>query len=410
MISRGECESIMRIESLYYRPRQFCFSVFMALMPQRKAKVITGNGSIYKIPKLVKDAGYKKIMIMTTPGFIRRGSLETLFQKFHEEGIWVSIYSHVMPDPTTDCVEDAETAYMQTGCEAIVAIGGGSVLDCAKALGARVAHPEKNLLQMNGLMKVQKHIPDIFAVPTTAGTGSEATAAAVITNGRSHYKYTIMDTCLVPRYAILDPELLLDLPAEITAATGMDALTHAVEAYTNRFASPKTRKNAIQAVMQIYENLIAACENGQDVKVRKNMLMASYNAGVAINNNFVGYVHALSHGIGGLYGVPHGKANAVILPYVLEYYGKHAEKKLADLAEAVGLEGGNRTEKAKAFIESIRDLNRKIGIPETLDELNEKDFPELTRRALKEANPLYPVPMIWGWKDVNKVLKRVKEG
>ena len=410
MISRGECESIMRIESLYYRPRQFCFSVFMALMPQRKAKVITGNGSIYKIPKLVKDAGYKKIMLMTTPGFIRRGSLETLFQKFHEEGIWVSIYSHVMPDPTTDCVEDAETAYMQTGCEAIVAIGGGSVLDCAKALGARVAHPEKNLLQMNGLMKVQKHIPDIFAVPTTAGTGSEATAAAVITNGRSHYKYTIMDTCLVPRYAILDPELLMDLPAEITAATGMDALTHAVEAYTHRFASPKTRKNAIQAVMQIYESLIAACENGQDVKVRKNMLMASYNAGVAINNNFVGYVHALSHGIGGLYGVPHGKANAVILPYVLEYYGKHAEKKLADLAEAVGLEGGNRTEKAKAFIESIRDLNRKIGIPETLDELNEKDFPELTRRALKEANPLYPVPVIWGWKDVNKVLKRVKEG
>lgn len=410
MISRGECESIMRIESLYYRPRQFCFSVFMALMPQRKAKVITGNGSIYKIPKLVKDAGYKKIMLMTTPGFIRRGSLETLFQKSHEEGIWVSIYSHVMPDPTTDCVEDAETAYMQTGCEAIVAIGGGSVLDCAKALGARVAHPEKNLLQMNGLMKVQKHIPDIFAVPTTAGTGSEATAAAVITNGRSHYKYTILDTCLVPRYAILDPELLTDLPAEITAVTGMDALTHAVEAYTNRFASPKTRKNAIQAVMQIYENLIAACENGQDVKVRKNMLMASYNAGVAINNNFVGYVHALSHGIGGLYGVPHGKANAVVLPYVLEYYGKHAEKKLADLAEAVGLEGGNRTEKTKAFIESIRDLNRKIGIPETLDELNEKDFPELTRRALKEANPLYPVPMIWGWKDVNKVLKRVKEG
>ena len=410
MISRGECESIMRIESLYYRPRQFCFSVFMALMPQRKAKVITGNGSVYKIPKLVKDAGYKKIMLMTTPGFIRRGSLETLFQKFHEEGIWVSIYSHVMPDPTTDCVEDAETAYMQTGCEAIVAIGGGSVLDCAKALGARVAHPEKNLLQMNGLMKVQKHIPDIFAVPTTAGTGSEATAAAVITNGRSHYKYTIMDTCLVPRYVILDPELLMDLPAEITAATGMDALTHAVEAYANRFASPKTRKNAIQAVMQIYESLIAACENGQDVKVRKNMLMASYNAGVAINNNFVGYVHALSHGIGGLYGVPHGKANAVILPYVLEYYGKHAEKKLADLAEAVGLEGGNRTEKAKAFIKSIRDLNRKIGIPETLDELNEKDFPELTRRALKEANPLYPVPMIWGWKDVNKVLKRVKEG
>lgn len=400
----------MRIESLYYRPRQFGFSVFMALMPQRKAKVITGAGSVYKIPKLIKDAGYKKIMLMTTPGFIRRGSLETLFQKFHDEGIWISIYSHVMPDPTTDCVEDAETAYMQTGCEAIVAIGGGSVLDCAKALGARVAHPEKNLLQMNGLMKVQKHIPDIFAVPTTAGTGSEATAAAVITNGRSHYKYTIMDTCLVPKYAILDPELLTDLPAEITAATGMDALTHAVEAYVNCFASPKTRKNAIQAVMQIYENLLAACENGQDVKNRKNMLMASYNAGVAINNNFVGYVHAISHGIGGLYGVPHGKANAVILPYVLEAYGKHAEKKLAELADAAGLEGENRSDKAKAFIESIRDLNRKIGIPETLEMLNEKDFPELTRRALKEANPLYPVPVIWGWKDVNKVLKRVKEG
>lgn len=399
---------MFRFESLYYRPRQFCFSGFMNLVPYRRAKVTAGAGSINKLPEMLKKSGHKKVMIMTTPGFIRRGSLEKLFEKLRQEGIWVTVFSHVMPDPTTDCVEEAETAYLQTGCEAIIAIGGGSVIDCAKALGARAAHPKKNLLQMSGLLKVRKRLPDLYAVPTTAGTGSEATAAAVITDARNHYKCTMLDWSLIPRYAILDPELSVGMPAEITAYTGMDALTHAVEAYTNCFCAPRVKQAAICAVRQICESLLAAYEDGKDIKHRKNMLMAAYNAGIAINGNLVGYVHALAHAVGGLYGIPHGMAVAMLLPHVLEGYGKHAEKKLAALAEAAGLPGADQAEKAKALIAWIYELNKQMKIPEKIEKLDEKDFPEIIRRALREANPDYPVPMIWKKKEMEKILKELK--
>lgn len=395
---------MFKLESLYYRPRQFGFSAFMSMVPYRRAKVISGNGSVYKIPEMLKRAGHKKIMVMTTAGFIRRGSLETLFKLFKSEGIKVTVFSHVTPDPTSDCVEAAETAYIQTGCEAIVAIGGGSVIDCAKALGARVVHPEKNLSQLSGLLKVRKRLPDLYAVPTTAGTGSEATAAAVITDARNHYKYTMLDWSLIPRYAVLDPELSLDMPVQITAYTGMDALTHAIEAYTNRFCAPKVKKTALFAVKQINQSLISAYENGEDIEQRKTMLMAAYNAGLAINGNLVGYIHALAHAIGGLYGIPHGKAAAVILPHVLENYGKCVEKKLAKLADAIGLEGESRSEKAKALIVYIRKLNEQLQIPEKFEELDEKDFSEIIKRVLHEANPNYPVPVIWKKKELRKIL------
>lgn len=400
---------MFKLESLYDRPRQFCFSGFMSIVPYRRAKVVSGAGSIYKLPDMIKKAGYSRVMLMTTPGFIRRGSLEKLLAKLKHEGIRITIFSHVMPDPTTDCVEVAKTAYMQNGCEAVIAVGGGSVIDCAKALGARVAHPDKNLLQMSGLLKIRKRLPALYAVPTTAGTGSETTAAAVITDAKNHYKYTMLDWRLIPRYAVLDPELSAAMPAQITAYTGMDAMTHAVEAYTNRFCAPKVKKAALMAIKQISQSLVPAYENGTDMEHRKNMLMAAYNAGLAINGNLVGYVHALAHAIGGLYGIPHGKAVAVILPHVLEGYGKHAEKKLAILAEAAGLEGKDRREKAVTFIAFIRKLNKQMEIPEKFEELDQKDFPEIIKRVLHEANPGYPVPVIWKKKELEKILESLME-
>lgn len=400
---------MFKLEGFYYRPRQLCFSAFMSVVPYRHSKVVSGTGSIYKLPDMIKKNGYSRVMLMTTPGFIRRGSLEKLFEKMRREGIHVTIFSHVMPDPTTDCVEAAVTAYMKNNCEAVIAVGGGSVIDCAKALGARVAHPDKNLLQMSGLLKVRKRLPVLYAVPTTAGTGSETTAAAVITDAKNHYKYTMMDWSLIPRYAVLDPELSAKMPAKITAYTGMDAMTHAVEAYTNRFCAPKVKKAALMAVKQISQSLVPAYENGEDMEARKNMLMAAYNAGLAINGNMVGYVHALAHAIGGLYGIPHGKAVAVILPHVLTGYGKHAEKKLAVLAEAAGLEGDDRKEKAAAFIVFIRELNKQMEIPEKFEELDKKDFSEIIKRVLHEANPGYPVPVIWKKKELEKILDMMME-
>ena len=397
----------MKIKYIWYRIRQFGFSAFMYLAPLRQAKVIQGAGSIYQIPKMLKKEGKKKVLIVTTPGFIRRGSLEKLFQTFEKNKVGYAVFSKVQPDPDTNCIEEAVTFYKEEKCEAIVAVGGGSVIDCSKALGARIARPKKSLQQMQGLLKVMKRIPDIYAVPTTAGTGSEATAGAVITDGKSHYKFTVLDLCLVPRYAVLDPELTVALPPAITAVTGMDALTHAVEAYTNRFCSPVAKKVAMDAVKLVYENLFQAYENGNNMKARENMLLASYYAGVAINNNFIGYVHAIAHGIGGLYGVTHGKANAIVMPYVLEHFGEKAEKKLAELAEMMGIQGNNVGLKAKAFIESIKEMNHKLGIGEKMEELEKNDFEELAERAVKEGNPTYPVPVIWEKNDFLNVMEKI---
>jgi len=398
----------MKLKYVCYRVRQFGFGAFMYLAPLRDSILISGAGSIFKIPELIKKDGQKKVLVVTTPGFIRRGSLEPFFESLTKAGLTYAVFSEVQPDPTTDCIEEAVALYRKENCEAIVAVGGGSVIDCSKALGARIARPNKTIAQMAGLLKVLKRIPNIYAVPTTAGTGSEATAGAVITNASDHYKFTVLDLCLVPRYAILDPELTCGLPPAITAVTGMDALTHAVEAYTNRFCSPKAKRHAFEAVKLVYKNLLTAYENGSNLVAREKMLLASYYAGMAINSNFIGYVHAVAHGIGGLYGVTHGKANAIIMPYVLEAFGKAAQPKLAKLAEIVGLQGASEAEKAKAFIASIRELNAKMDIPDKIEELREEDFEVLVTRAVKEGNPTYPVPVIWEKKEFEEVLKWLK--
>ena len=397
----------MKLKYIWYRLRQAGFSAFMYLAPIRKAQVISGAGSLLKIPENIKKENKKKVLVVTTPGFIKRGSLVPFFEELKKQNLEYAVFSEVQPDPTTDCIEEAVALYKKENCEVIVAIGGGSVIDCSKALGARIARPNKSLRQMQGLLKVLKKIPDLYAVPTTAGTGSEATAGAVITDGKNHYKFTILDLCLVPRYAVLDAELTCPLPPHITAHTGMDALTHAIEAYTNCFCSPLAKKMSLDAVKLIYENLETAYLDGNNKKARENMLLASYYAGVAINNNFIGYVHAIAHGIGGLYGVTHGKANAIILPYVLEAFGEKAHKKLADLADVVGLAGKTEEEKSKAFVDSILDLNKKLGIEKNIVELKKEDIPELANRAVKEGNPTYPVPVIWEKDDFEKLIEKI---
>ena len=263
--------------------------------------------------------------------------------------------------------------------------------------------------QMRGMLKINRALPPFYAVPTTAGTGSEVTVASVVTDTVDgvHYKYAISDPCLVPKCAVMDAALTTSLPPAITAATGMDALTHAVEAYTNRFASKFVRKKALDAVHMIYENLPVVYAEGNNVKARENMLLASYYAGLAFTNNFVGYVHAVAHALGALYGIPHGQANAIVMPYVMEQYGKSAEKELSELADVANIDGHTQAEKASNFIESMRKMNRDMQIPCKVEQLKESDFDTIISRALKEANPAYPVPAIWGKKDFEKLLKKL---
>ena len=294
----------------------------------------------------------------------------------------------------------------------IIAIGGGSVIDCAKGVGARVAYPKKSLNKLAGVMRVMRKIPTLIAIPTTAGTGSEVTLAAVITDEKTHHKYAIMSFPLIPHYAVLDPKLTFTLPPHLTATTGMDALTHAVEAYIGRSTTKKTRRLALEATALIFQNIEKAYADGHDEAARDAMLRASYMAGVAFSMSYVGYVHAIAHSIGGRYGVPHGLANAVILPNVLEAYGKSAHKKLHRLAIAAGVadEGDSLDIGAQKFIEAVRRLNASMEIPDTLKEIAPADIPDLAANAAKEGNPLYPVPRLMNAEELMPIYHRIARG
>lgn len=397
------------MKTALYRIIEFCTAVATRPVMLMMAKEVHGNGSLLLIPGMLKESGKKKVFVITTSGTIRRGTLTEFFEKLESNGIGYEVFSDVCPDPTVECVEAAAKAYKDAECDSAVAVGGGSVMDCAKVALARVVCPKKPIRKMKGLMKVHHKIPDLYAVPTTAGTGSETTVAAVITDtvdGR-HYKYAVSDMCLIPKYAVLDPSLTFGLPAPITATTGMDALTHAVEAYTNCFASFAVKRRAIQAVNLIYENLPRAYQNGQDIEARKGMLIGSFYAGIAFTNNFVGYVHAIAHAVGALYGIAHGEANAIILPVVLEEFGQKAEHKLAKLAKAAGIQADSERELAIGFIESIRNMNRSMGIPEKLAQLKAEDFEIIAERAFKEGVPAYPTPVIWTREDFKHVLEKL---
>ena len=286
--------------------------------------------------------------------------------------------------------------YRDNYCDCIIGFGGGSSMDCAKAVGACIAKPHQSLAKMKGILKVHKRLPLLIAIPTTAGTGSETTLAAVITDAQTRYKYAINDFPLIPRYAVLDPKVTVSLPPSITASTGMDALTHAVEAYIGNSTTPDTRRDALRAVKLIFQNLDRVYENGSDLEARKDMLKASFYAGCAFTKSYVGYVHAIAHSLGGEYNVPHGYANAVILPFLLEAYGSTIHKKLKRLAIEAGLaeEDTPAEEAAGRFIQAVKDMKQRFYIGDTIDAIREEDIPKLAHYADKEANPLYPVPVL----------------
>ena len=335
--------------------------------------------------------------------------LDPLFRGLEKEGVEYVVFDGVQPNPTIPNIEDCRKTYINNKCQGIIAFGGGSPMDCAKAAGARVTNPRKSVRKMRGYLKIKRSLPPFFAVPTTAGTGSETTLAAVVTDPLTHEKNAICDGHLRPKYAVLDPNLTIGLPPFVTATTGMDALTHAVESYIGKSNVKSTFKYAEDATKLIFENLEKAYVNGKDIEARTNMLKASYLAGNAFTRAFVGYVHAIAHNLGGMYNTPHGLANAVILPYVLEWYGESVYKRLAQLADIVGItkEGMSIEDKSKAFINEIKRMNKAMNIPEKFDFIKEEDIPTLVKRALKEGNPGYPVPKIMNAIECEKVIRQL---
>lgn len=381
------------IKAIYCRTVQAVLRAALPVLPYREPQVFHSCGELSTV---FQKENIRRVLIVTDAGIVRSGIAAQLEAVLDEDDISYAVYDQTRPNPTVVNVEQALSLYRRYRCQALIAIGGGSSMDCAKAVGARLARPGTPLGKLKGTLRILRPLPTLIAIPTTAGTGSETTLAAVITDTQAQHKYVMNDFVLIPKYAVLDARLTLSLPPHLTATTGMDALTHAVEAYIGRSTTRQTRQEALEATWLVFANVERAYRNGKDYEARSNMLTAAYRAGIAFSRSYVGYVHAVAHSLGGQYNVPHGLANAVLLPYVLENYGSCIHRKLHDLAVAAGVASPQEEDAGAAakFIRAIRQLNARMGIPETLEGIRPEDIPVMAAHAEKEANPLYPVPRL----------------
>lgn len=395
-------------KKIYCRTFQFGMRLALPFLPYRIPKILNTQEAV---PAVLREQGIGSVLLVTDKGISRLGLADALLKSLAENGVRCTVYDETVANPTTANVEAARELYLKNNCRAIIGFGGGSSMDCAKAVGVRIARPKKTLAQVKGILKVLKKLPPLIAVPTTAGTGSETTLAAVITDAETRYKYAINDFPLIPKYAVLDPKITLGLPPAISAATGMDALTHAVEAFVGNSTTAGTRRDALRAVKLIYENIFEVCKNGGNLTARKNMLEAAFYAGCAFTKSYVGYVHAVAHSLGGQYNIPHGLANATLLPLVLESYGNAIDKKLKQLALAAGVAGEKDlpADAAKKFIDSVKNMKRELGIGDTLPGIVPDEIPFLAKLADKEANPLYPVPVLMDARELEKFYRAVLE-
>ena len=398
------------MKKLYCRAFQAALKLGNYFMGYRMPKYLEGAGAISRLGAFLREKKLNDVLVVTGSGMVRRGQVQPLLDGFEREGIRYTVKAFERTDPTTDDVEEGYRVFREAGCKTIVALGGGSRIDCAKGIAAKAAHPKRPVATLQGLLEGRRPVPTLIAIPTTAGAGSETTVAAVITDPATHRKASINDPFLIPKYAVLDPELTASLPPYTTATTGMDALAHAVEAFTNRTYNTKLEnKLALEAVQLICEALPLAFENGSDLQARQKMQLGAFYAGRAFTRGCVGYVHAIGHTLGGLYGVAHGLAMAVLLPHVMKEFGASAHKRLAELADVCGIGGANEAEKANAFIRWIEETNKKMGLPDKFDVVKDEDIDQMITWAKKEANPLYPVPTVWARKDFRRLIQSIRK-
>jgi len=391
-----------------YRTSQLVMKEALKVLKLPIPPVLKGPGMVRRFPEIIKLTGVNKILVVTDRPLLSLGLLDPFLCALETTGIESVIYDKVQPNPTFENVEDGLALYQKSNCDGVVAFGGGSPMDCGKIIAAKVTN-HKSIPKMRGLFKLTHKLPPFFAIPTTSGTGSEATICGVITDVKNHEKFAINDPKLVPLATVLDPDLTLGLPPALTATTGMDALTHAVEAYIGNFDTPFVKEKAMSATDVIINNLESCYHNGQDKDLRLNLAQASFDAGLAFTRAYVGYVHAIAHAMGGYYGVPHGLANAIVLPYVLEFSRESAAEKLAELAYFSGLGEPMDDDKTLSFqfIEKIKSMNEAMGIPMVIEALRANDITFLAKRILKEANPTYPVPRIMHFTECCDILKQL---
>lgn len=392
-------------KTLYCRTFQAVLKTALPLLPYKNPNTID---KICDISIVLKVNGKIHPLIVTDKTVRGLGLIAPLEETLKTARIPYSVYDGVVANPTTQNAKEALKVYKSEGCDCLIGFGGGSPMDCAKCVGALLARPKKDLNALSGILKVRKKTPLLIAVPTTAGTGSETTLAAVVVDSATHHKYAINDFPLIPPFAVLDEEVCATLPKHIISTTGMDALTHAIEAFIGRGGNKSTRRDALDAAKLIFAN-IEKSYNG-DRLASKLMLIASHKAGRAFSKAYVGYVHALAHALGGKYNIPHGLANAVILPTVLREYGKAVHKKLWKIAVECALidENGSYSQGAEAVIKRIEGLNAEFGIGKTFPRLRRGDIEEMAAYADREANPLYPVPVLWDRKKLKEMYFKLR--
>ena len=396
------------MKTLYYKFMAFVVTWLLRLLPRNAPVVYKGINSALVLCEQVAVLGFTRVLIVTDDFLGSSGILDGIKSTLTTSGVEFVVFDGVLPDPAFDQVQAGEAVYRSEGCQAVIAVGGGSVLDAAKMIAMLHTNPGP-LKSFDGIQKCKKPGATLFAIPTTAGTGSEITLAAIITDPVSHRKIPVVDSKMIPGYVALDAEIMKGMPPGITAATGMDALTHAVEAYLSANALPETDAYALAATRLIMENLPRAVAKGKDLEARQAMSFASYYAALAFTRAGVGYVHAISHNFGAYYHTPHGLANAIVMPYVLEYSKPKCIRRLADLAEAAGLKekGDRRQALASKFIERIRAMNEEFDIPDELEALKRSDIPAIARSALKEAHFTYAVPRYMDQPACEKLISRM---
>lgn len=376
------------------------------ILPIPEPEVVAGPGAVAEMGKIAKKLGLRKILVVTDEMLVSLGHVKRCTDSLEAEGIGFVVYDKVEPNPSIEMVEDGYRMYQDGSCDGIIAFGGGSPMDCAKVIGCKVCDPKPVQEYTGGIdkLKDKSKYPTLIAVPTTAGTGSETGMAAVISNKQERKKIFVAGLTLVPKVAVLDPKILVGLPKHITAATGMDALTHAVESYVSSIASDQSRVLSLRAVERIFRSLKKAHDNDDDLEAKEEMLRASFEAGAAFTKAMLGYVHAIAHQFGGLYGTPHGAANAMVLPMVLEH-NLRVDKtsatvdKYVELAFAAGLAtryrlygAEEKAEIATGFVAAVRDLEACMAMTLTVPQLTPEDVHTVSDRAIAEALDMSPVP------------------
>ena len=379
------------------------------LIPIPQPVLLVGPGSAAKLGQTIADFGHRRLLLVTDAVITRLGLAAPLTEALRSAGTEFVVFDAITPDAPIPLVEQGLELYRSEGCDAVIALGGGSVMDAAKVIALAAAN-DKRPRELAGYFRGLRSPAPIYAVPTTAGTGSEVTVAAIISDPVKGKKYMVADSRIVPDMAALDPTLMLGLPPAVTAATGMDALTHAVEAFVSGWATPATDRWALAAAGMIWQHLPRVVRDGSDLVSREKMALASTYAGLAFTRANVGNVHAIAHQLGGRYHVPHGLANAVMLPVVLRFSVAAAAPRLARMAEHVGIRGNGDKATAEKFIDAIQAMNDSIAIPHTLEALREEDIGELARAACSEADLNYPVPRRMSATDCEAMLREVLPG